>query len=451
MIKYDDVATQTTEEYFNNNQFSIDVFNKKYRVDNETYIQTIKRVCDAIASVEKTKELQKYWGERWFDEIYNDWWHPAGSIMQGAGSNKNISLANCTTISLGVNSNENWDNLESIIKNTAYTVAKTAAYRQGLGVDFSALRPRETSVYNSSNESTGAVHWMRFIDQIAMFVGQKGRIPAFLFSINCSHPDVIEFIKAKSDYHSIQNANISVQCTDALYEAAEKDENWTLSFTIPEIKAGEKVYIDVHSIDLDSQKDDGGYYYVAKKSRPKETITKTVKAREILELIAKGMCNYAEPGIQNIDIARKYSNSDYVYDPSAEYDSRILSSNACVTGDTEIITKNGYMPIVNLINQEVEIWNGFEWSKVIPKITNHNQKILKFTFSDGRELKTTYYHEFILPVDYTNKTKRVKAIDLKVGDKITKTEFPLLNEGVFFKDAYTQGFICSNTCCRSLL
>jgi ribonucleoside-diphosphate reductase alpha chain len=158
-----------------------------------------------------------------------------------------------------VNSYENWDNLESIIKNTAYTVAKTAAYRQGLGVDFSALRPRETSVYNSSNESTGAVHWMRFIDQIAMFVGQKGRIPAFLFSINCSHPDVIEFIKAKSDYHSIQNANISVQCTDALYEAAEKDENWTLSFTIPEIKAGEKVYIDVHSIDLDSQKDDGGY------------------------------------------------------------------------------------------------------------------------------------------------------------------------------------------------
>ena len=37
----------------------------------------------------------------------------------------------------------------------------------------------------------------------------------------------------------------------------------------------------------------------------------------------------AEPGIQNIDIARKYSNSDAVYDPTDEYDSRILSTNAC--------------------------------------------------------------------------------------------------------------------------
>jgi ribonucleotide reductase alpha subunit len=37
----------------------------------------------------------------------------------------------------------------------------------------------------------------------------------------------------------------------------------------------------------------------------------------------------AEPGIQNIDIARRYSNSDYMYDPSDEYDSRILSTNAC--------------------------------------------------------------------------------------------------------------------------
>ena len=37
----------------------------------------------------------------------------------------------------------------------------------------------------------------------------------------------------------------------------------------------------------------------------------------------------AEPGIQNIDLARKYSNSDYVYDPKDEYDSRIVGTNAC--------------------------------------------------------------------------------------------------------------------------
>ena len=328
---YEEVKNQSTEEYFNNNQFSIDAFNKKYRNDDtETYVKSLKRVCDFIASVEDTKEKREYWSARWFHEIYNDWWHPAGSIMQGAGSNRNISASNCTTISLGVNDeNRNWDNLESIFKNTAYTVAKCAAFRQGLGVEFSRLRPKNTKVYNSANESTGAIHWMKFIDSIGYYVGQKGRIPAMLFSLNCSHPDVEEFITCKADYTKIQNANISVQCTDAFYEAVDNNKDWELSFEIPEVKKGQKVYVDVHSIDRDILKDSKGFYYIARQNRPYEKFTKKVNARKLLELIAKHMTLNAEPGIQNIDIARRYSNSDYLYDPTEEYDTRIISSNAC--------------------------------------------------------------------------------------------------------------------------
>lgn len=179
---------QTTEEYFEENEFSIDAFNKKYKLENfdEQYVEAIWRVCNFIASVEKFKELRKYWAKRWFDEIYNDWWHPAGSIMQGAGSGKKISLSNCTTISLGnIDEDNEWDNLESIIKNAAFNVAKTAAYRQGLGIDFSKLRPKSMKVHNSSNYSEGAIHWMKFIDSIGYYVGQKGRIPAMLFSLSC--------------------------------------------------------------------------------------------------------------------------------------------------------------------------------------------------------------------------------------------------------------------------
>ena len=121
ITKFEDVKKMTVAEYFKNNQFSIDAFKKKYALyENETYVQAVKRVCDFIASVEKTDALKKYWSERWFNEIFNDWWHPAGSIMQGAGSGRKISLANCTTISLGAKrEDEEWDNLESIIKNTA--------------------------------------------------------------------------------------------------------------------------------------------------------------------------------------------------------------------------------------------------------------------------------------------------------------------------------------------
>lgn len=333
MVKFESVKNQSTEEYFKNNKFSIDAFKKKYAsFEGETYVQALKRVCDFVASVEKTDELKKYWSDRWFDEIYNDWWHPAGSIMQGAGSGKKISLANCTTISLGVlRDDEEWDNLESIYKNCAYTVAKCAAYRQGLGVDFSPLRPRTSKVLNSSNESMGSIHWMEEIDGIGYRVGQRGRIPAMLFSLNIGHPDIEEFITVKSDYTRIQNANISCQITDAFYKAVEKDKDWELYFEIPKVKKGQKVYVDIHSIDKDSKldKETNQWYKIATHDRPYEKISRTIKAKKLLELIAKNMSTNAEPGIQNIDIARKYSNSDYVYDPKDEYDSRILSTNAC--------------------------------------------------------------------------------------------------------------------------
>lgn len=346
LTTYEDVKNETTEQYFRGNQFSIDAFKKKYALSDrqdETYIQAIKRVCDFVASVEKTDELKKYWSKRWFNEIYNDWWHPAGSIMQGAGSGRKISLANCTTSSLGARrENEEWDSLEAIIKNTAYTIAKSAAYRQGTGVEFSRLRPKGTEVLNSARSSTGVIHWMQYIDQIGNFVGQSGRIPALLFSLDCRHPDIEEYIGIKSDRTKIQNANISVQCTDDFYEAVKKDKNWELLFEIPEVKKGQKIYVDEHSKTMVCEKDDIGWYYISNQNRKKEVIKKTIKAKDLMMLIAKNMHTHAEPGIQNIDMARKLSNSDYVYDPKDEYDSRIISTNACcLADDAMVITDRG--------------------------------------------------------------------------------------------------------------
>jgi ribonucleoside-diphosphate reductase alpha chain len=374
--KFEDVKDQTTEEYFKGNQFSIDAFNKKYTsIEGESYVQALKRVCDYISSVEKTEELRQFWSERWFDEIYNDWWHPAGSIMQGAGTHRKISLANCTTISLGaLRNDEEWDNLESIFKNTAYTVAKCAAYRQGLGVDFSRLRPNGTKVLNSANQSTGAVHWMKHVDGIGYSVGQKGRIPAMLFSLSITHPDIEEFITIKSDYTKIQNANISVQITDKFYRAVEEDKDWDLYFDIPSIKKGDKVYIDVHSIDVGctKEKETGRYYKIATHDRKKEFFTRVVKAKKLLELIAKNMSANAEPGIQNIDIARRYSNSDYMYDPSDEYDSRILSTNAC----SEQYLSRESLCVLASLNVEKFDTSPYEYIPQLEKIASSMQRFL---------------------------------------------------------------------------
>ena len=118
-------------------------------------------------------------------------------------------------------------------------------------------------------------------------------------------------------------------------------------------------------------------------------------------------------------------------------------TNPCVTGDTEILTKEGYRTIESLVNKEVDIWNGFEWSNVTPKITGYNQHLLKVTLSDGRELICTDYHNWILAEGYTGKNKKVETKDLKIGDKIIKYNFPIIKEGesTTLKHAYTQGFI----------
>lgn len=115
--------------------------------------------------------------------------------------------------------------------------------------------------------------------------------------------------------------------------------------------------------------------------------------------------------------------------------------NPCVTGDTEILTKAGYCRIDSLVDQKVEIWNGFEWSEVTPKITGTNQKILTITFSDGRILNCTPYHKFHIAKDYKGGTEIVEARDLESGMKLIKHEFPVVEGGVEYEHAYTQGFI----------
>jgi len=66
--------------------------------------------------------------------------------------------------------------------------------------------------------------------------------------------------------------------------------------------------------------------------------------------------------------------------------------------------------------------------------------MLLVKLSDGRQLKCTYYHNWLLSVNYWGKTKLVKANELKIGDKIAKYQFPTILSGENFNQAYSQGF-----------
>jgi hypothetical protein len=360
---------------------------QNWEVHKNSLVNDKSRVNWKVVSLEETDRVEDVWCVQ-VPEFHN-------FTLSGG-----LNTGNCTTISLGAKrDDEEWDSLEAIIKNTAYTIAKCAAYRQGLGVDFSRLRPNGTKVLNSANKSTGAVHWMEFEDKIGYFVGQKGRIPAMLFSISCDHPDVEEFIQVKSDFTKIQNANISVQCTEKFYKAVENDDDWELLFVVPSIKKGDKIYVDVHSIDMHTtkEKETGRYYRLATHDRKREVISKVVKARKLMELIAKNMHNNAEPGIQNIDLARKYSNSDAMYDSDDEYDSRILSTNACCLSiDAKVLTDDGWKTMGEIyelvkIGKKFLVMsyniaeNKYELKELLHSWQKRNDLTITLTIEDGGE------------------------------------------------------------------
>ncbi|MFC1854938.1 hypothetical protein ACFL2A_00155 [Thermodesulfobacteriota bacterium] len=272
----------TTEQFFKNNQMKSDVFKSKYTKKDETVDQCFRRISSVISEAcYKNKKEKQHWEDRWTEELLNDAWRPGGSIIAGTkGSERKISLFNCTTIPIEE------DTMESISQGR-YECQKVAAHRQGVGIDFSNLRPLGSKINNSAEVSEGVISWMKSYDNIANEVGQKGRKPAMLFSLKVSHPDVVDFISCKDDLDSINNANISVQITDDFMEAVERDDDWVMTF-----------------------------------SSDHETVNKTIKAKDLLNLIADHSHKAAEPGLQFIDKMKSYSIIE-----ALGYD--IISSNAC--------------------------------------------------------------------------------------------------------------------------
>jgi ribonucleoside-diphosphate reductase alpha chain len=124
---------------------------------------------------------------------------------------------NCTTIPI------EGDTLEDIA-HTEYCLKKCAAYRQGMGIELSPLRPRDALLGNSAEVSEGAVHWAKGFDRTADLVGQRGRKPAVLQSLSVSHPDIEEFVTAKKILGNIENANISVQITNDFMEHLKENK-----------------------------------------------------------------------------------------------------------------------------------------------------------------------------------------------------------------------------------
>jgi ribonucleotide reductase, class II len=68
----------------------------------------------------------------------------------------------------------------------------------------------------------------------------------------------------------------------------------------------------------------------------------------------------------------------------------------CVSGDTLLITKDGVHCIRDLVGRSVEIWNGKQWSQVLPVLTGKERSLYRVSFNDGTHLDVTEKHRFFV-------------------------------------------------------
>lgn len=363
------------------------IFRKKYMLEMETEEhQPIERILSVVGKYfpEVVSDLR--------EALYKRWIGPAGGIWRAADNpDKNVSSINCTTLA------QIEDSLESISFDGHYWWMKFSAFGQGEGVDLSKLRPRGAKIHNTAKSSTGVPSCMITFHRLLEYIAQEGRRGASLMSLNIKHPDVPEFITMKDEGGILDTANISLQITDDFMEAVKNNDEWSFCF--------ENDY---------------------------EKIERKTNARELFKFLAEHVWKSGDPGVQFIDTAKKYSNSDYLGHP-------VVSTNACsFTGDTLIVTKEGVFPIKNLVGKKVTIFDGIDWVKNSGfSITGYNQDIYRVTLQSGLYFDTTEQHRF-----FTEKGEEKRTYELSVGDRLEYNLEQAKFEGTHYEEgAYLKGFL----------
>ena len=107
----------------------------------------------------------------------------------------------------------------------------------------------------------------------------------------------------------------------------------------------------------------------------------------------------------------------------------IYSSNLCVAPETLLLTDEGEVEIHTKKDQEVNVWNGEEWSAVTVRQTGVNQPLFKVMLSHGKKLECTKYHKWYILGD-KNEAVEKRTHELVPGMVLVDPNLPGTQSGM---------------------
>lgn len=204
------------------------VISKRYSMKDaqgqpiEEWPDIVRRVVGHVSRAETDSQQRDEFYEAMSEIMLNREFVPNTPCLVNAGKS-NGQLAACFVLEVP-------DSISGIMEHAkaAATIHQTGG---GTGMTYEFLRPAGAMVSSTRGVASGPVSFMNIVNQVTDVVKQGGvRRGANMGMMRVTHPDVLRFIHAKNDQHSLTNFNISVNVTDDFLDAVEGNEWFQLEF-----------------------------------------------------------------------------------------------------------------------------------------------------------------------------------------------------------------------------
>ncbi|MDQ6787659.1 MAG: adenosylcobalamin-dependent ribonucleoside-diphosphate reductase [Acidobacteriota bacterium] len=183
----------------------------------ETWTDIVRRVVGHVSTAEREQQARDSFYSSMVEVMLNREFIPNTPCLVNAGKPKG-QLAACFVLNVP-------DSIEGIMEH-AQAAAIIHQTGGGTGMTYEFIRPMGAMVNSTRGVASGPVSFMNIVNTMTEVVKQGGvRRGANMGMMRCTHPDVLRFIHAKNDQHSLTNFNISVNVTDRFMDAVD-DEKW---------------------------------------------------------------------------------------------------------------------------------------------------------------------------------------------------------------------------------